>query len=137
MKRKSELKQINSLIAYYFGLPKGHRISHPNIKMFIDDAVRISRRAIKHIVEERRDDTYTIAQIQGMFTKILETVHNPDFSISNNNKKYPGSFMTVKSYQKLNNMLVVVQNKNSSGVAIITVFFRQYRHYKKMKAKSQ
>jgi len=137
MRNKRVNKEINKLIAEYFFLEKGCHISYPYMKVCIEDDIFISRKALKHIVEARKDDDYGIARIQDMFLKIPETIHEPDLVIPNWNKKYQRSIISGKLYLEIREALLVIQDTNGEIIDVINAFFRRRDKFEKLRATFQ
>ena len=129
--------EIAELIEEYFELPKGRQIDHPLKKIFIDMDICISCRALKHIIEARKEDNYDIVRIWDMFIKIPETLHEPDFVMPNWNKKYPQSLISAKFYLELDHALLVIHSPDGKIIDVINAFFRNKIRYESLKAKAR
>jgi hypothetical protein len=70
----------------------------------------MTRRHLKHIVEQRKDDHHTSEEIKKMLDDVSNIIQNFDFEIANSNRKYPGSVLRVKVFKSRERGAVVVMD---------------------------
>jgi len=128
-------KEIYELIRYYFGLPKGLHILHPDANVRVAANVFLSRRSLKHIVEERKIDGYSLKKIKIMFCRIQKVLKNPELQILNTNQKYVGSFISGRLYQKNFEALLVIHITEQTKQRVINAYYRPNSKFFKMKRK--
>lgn len=116
-------KILQGYIDEMYPMEKGEPIYNMEQSFRIHDG-RLSRRHIKHIVEQRKSEGKSTAEIKEMFDYIPSVVADFDFEIPNHNKKYPESILRFKVFQEFERGVVVVMDKKECNKRdIITVYF--------------
>ncbi len=112
---------LTKLIKEYFHLPKGYLIANPNLlnfvcKIFDVCDAYISNKALKHIVESRRDkDLMSIHTVIDMIKSLEKILLDPDVVFINKENSI-GLFKNL-------------QPDDSSGMILILECVQDYGHY--------
>src|SRR5581483_9977148 len=92
-----------------FNLEKGVPIAEPEQGIRIGDGF-LTRKQVKHIVEQRKAEGKSLAEIKDLIDHIPATILECDFELSNRNLKYIGSIMRCKvfklSFQSKTNVFI-------------------------------
>jgi hypothetical protein len=103
---------LTNLIKSYFELPKGYIIDNPNFLNFICKIfdvcdVYISNKALKHIVESRRDkDFMNINQVLSIIKSFENTILDPDVVFINKENSI-GLFKNLKPDDTLGTIIIL------------------------------
>ncbi|MEI6346082.1 MAG: hypothetical protein WCO79_02510 [bacterium] len=124
------------IVEDFYVLDPGVTINDPSGFIYFSDAVRISRRGLKHVIEMRKDDKYSILRIQQMCSRVLEVFLRPDMCIKNPNQTYAESYVSGKLYESEKEALLVVHYcMDGANIDIVTMFYRSEQRFKKMRDK--
>lgn len=116
-------------------MERGVFIARPEEKIRFGDAI-LSRKQTKHIVEHRKSEGKTIADIKEVFDHLPQTVIDPDFEVPNLNPKYPESVVRVKVFAEWERSVVVVLDKKNNGTRdVITAYVCSPKHAYLLKKK--
>ncbi|OGH68925.1 MAG: hypothetical protein A3I29_00480 [Candidatus Magasanikbacteria bacterium RIFCSPLOWO2_02_FULL_44_11] len=117
----------------FYDLKPGEIIKNPDVYLLITEKTRISRRAIKHIVETRKLDGLSKERIGYLFYMTPETIRYPEIDYENpNQKKYPGSKLLGKFDEASNQGILVIIDKGEHVKDIINIFGRKAKKYFKL-----
>jgi len=109
----------------FYLLEKGAVIFEPD-KPFIFNNVILRRRAIKHVIEQRKAERISPNEMKRLFTRILKTIDRFDMEIINiNQSDYPMSIMQTKIFPESEIGIVVVLDKHNDvgHRTFITAFY--------------
>jgi hypothetical protein len=109
----------------FYRLKKGAFISEPE-KSFLFCDVFIGRRAIKHVVEQRKAEKVSSENMRQFFARMLRTISEFDLEILNTNQSdYPISVMRMKIFPESEIGTVIVLDKRDEigRRAFITAFY--------------
>lgn len=120
---------LTKLIKEYYGLPKGYIIDNPNLlnfvcKIFDICDVYISNKALKHIVESRRDkDKRDIENIHGIINDIKYVLLDNDIVFVNDKSLNSiGVCKKINIDRPYNNVLILQFIYKHNHYEIITVY---------------
>ena len=129
-------KKLIRVIGEFYRLDSGEIIKNPSDHIYFSSNVRITRRGLKHILEERKTDRYSLGDIKIMFFRVKEVFASPDLWIKNTNEKYADSYISGKLYTEDKEALLIVHHcVDGVSVDIITMFYRSRRKFEKMLGK--
>ncbi len=112
-------KTLHTWVCEMYSMRKGAFVIDPDrVVQSID--VRFIRRAIKHIVEQRKAGGKSIPAIKEMLDSILSAMADFDFEIANPNVKYQKSVLRVKILNERRGIVVVLDRKIQNYREIIT-----------------
>jgi hypothetical protein len=100
-------KALHACVGEFYLLEKGAIIQDPNADIRIGDC-RITRRQIKHVVEQRKAENKSLEEVAQVINLIPEVILKPDFEAQNYSQKYPGSVIRAKTFTTLDQAMVVV-----------------------------
>jgi hypothetical protein len=109
----------------FYWLKKGTLIFAPEKSFQFCDVI-IGRRAIKHVIEQRKDENIFSDDIKRLLVGVLKTISDFDFEISNTNQlNYPKSIMRARIFSQWKMGVVVVLDKSNSfgNRQFITAFY--------------
>jgi hypothetical protein len=128
------MEKFGKYICEFSLMPRGAFIKNPMGEIWLDGGMKMRRMGLKHIVESRLEDNYSIAQIIAMVYRIPEIVGNPEINIENPNQKYWGSRIAGKLYPDEARGLVVIYQQESNGIkCIYNVYYRPQKRFLKTK----
>lgn len=130
---------LTKLTKEYFDLPKGYLIENPNdlnfiYKIFNVYDVFISNKALKHIVESRRDkDLMSVDEIINIVKVFTIVLLNPDVVFVNQNRLNSiGVCKDVKLDTSLSSIIILEYVNDLNHYEIITTYERKKKHIQKM-----
>lgn len=125
---------IVSQIDKFYDLEKGVDIENPNGRIFLTDNASLSRKVLKHIVEERKTkDGLSSGQIAYLLEKAPNAISNPEIEFINKNPSYPESIVRGKYDKKTDQGIMVVLDKATGEVReIINLFGKEARKFFKL-----
>ncbi len=110
---------------------KGEIILRPNESIPIMRRVKITRRALKHLIESRVSQKNEWIEISYLLGKIGKVIQSPQMKINNPNQShYPKSIILATFYSDKNIAVVVVVDKNHRRV--ITAYFAKKSSFIKL-----
>lgn len=128
---------LTKLIKEYFNLPKGYLIDNPNTLNFICKIfdicdVYISNKALKHIVESRRDkDFMNVEEIINVIKTINITLVDSDVVFINEERiNSIGLVKKIRTDEPYSLVVILEYNSTCFHYELITLF---ERHDKKIK----
>jgi hypothetical protein len=129
-----ENKIINEYIEEFFPMRKGEFILNPTRMISFSPGILISRKAIKHIVEQRSlIDRFDERAIKLLFQIARDAIMDPQIIAKNNNVKYPNSKLLGRFDSELNKgIMVVLEDAMERERSIITIFCKEARQFRKM-----
>ncbi|HEU0081197.1 MAG TPA: hypothetical protein VFQ72_04250 [Candidatus Paceibacterota bacterium] len=130
-------RNLRGAIKEMYPLDKGVLIARPIDDIRLGHRVSISRRALKHIIEERKADGYSLDKIYRLLVRVLRAVRRPGLIAKNLNKKYPNSIVFGRSFTLTKEYAVVICEPEGESFRIINAFYRSKSKYDKLKAKSE
>lgn len=119
------MNEIEIIIDEFFQMENGQLIADVDRYVYLTETIRIKRRVLKHVVESRKDDDYSKADLHTMFSRIPAALANADMKKLNNNKRYAGSLIAFKLFREETRALLVVHlDSSSDGIEIINCYYR-------------
>jgi hypothetical protein len=130
---------LTKLIKEYFELPKGYLIDNPNTlnficKIFYVCDVYISNKALKHIVESRRDkDFMNVDEIVNIVKGFTIVLLDPDVVFINQNRLNSiGVCKDIKFDTSLSTLIILEYINDLNHYEIITTYERKKKQIQKM-----
>ncbi len=115
------LEKIQELIIEYYKLADREHIENYLEEVFLVEDFLVTRRSLKHIVEQRRKDKYTEVDISNIFIGLHDTILSKNFTI----KESESSSFILIGNTTLNATTLVVAVERSGEIKIIkTAFMR-------------
>lgn len=108
-------KIFHAYVDEMYPLEKGIFIIDPDKDFRIGDGM-LTRKQIKHIVEQRKAEGKSADEIKEIIDHIPSVIFAADFELSNRNPKYPGSVMRFKYFQEWEKGLAVVMDQKKGAV---------------------
>jgi len=132
-----EDKIINEYIEEFFPMRKGEFILDPARIISFSPGIWISRKVIKHVVEQRSlIDRFDERAIKLLFQIARNAITNPQIIAKNNNVKYPNSKLLGRFDPELNKgIMVVLEDVTGRDKNVITIFCKEERQFRKMQKK--
>jgi hypothetical protein len=128
------MEKIIEYIREFFVMERGALIKNPMKETYLDSEIIIRRIGLKHIVESRGEDHYSMAQIENMILRIPEVFFDPEFDIKNSNPKYEGSRIVGKLYEEENRGLMVIHQLDDRGIkCVYNAYYRPRGRFLKTK----
>lgn len=121
----------------YFNLPKGYLIDNPNFlnfvcKIFDICDVYVSNRALKHIVESRRDkNLMSVDEIVDMIKGFVNILLDPDVVFINKENSI-GVCKDIKLDTSLSIIIILEYINDSNHYEIVTTYERKKKQIQKM-----
>lgn len=105
---------------------------HEIVFSYQDIEIRMTRRALKHIVEERRKDNYSPERICMMFEILDDILRNKTYTIIPNTETPNGFFLLEKIFTRIESIYMVIKLIciNSNSYYVKTGFFRKVKKIK-------
>ncbi len=129
---------IQDLIELYFKMNEGEYIEDflEEVLVFEKEiTLKITRRTLKHIVEQRKRDAYSKNELKELFIDLTKILENKDYEIIQNQTNYKNNFLLVETIfdKKVGVVLVleIVIFKDNSYF-IKTGFYRATSKIKKL-----
>jgi hypothetical protein len=128
---------LTEIIKLYFKLPKGYLIENPNFLNFICKIfdicdVYISNKAIKHIVESRRDkDFMDVGEIIVMVKSFEKILFDPDMIFINKENSI-GLFKNLKVDDSLGTILILECVNDYGHYEIITLYEKDKKRIQRL-----
>src|ERR1700733_382571 len=107
-------KTVYPYVDEMYRMEQGVLIIQPNKDVRISDAL-LTRKQIKHIVEQRKAEGKLIEEIKEIIEHIPAVVTAPDLELPNKNPKYPASVMRFKIFEEWERGLVVVMDRKKGA----------------------
>ena len=105
-----------------FPMPKGILIPQHTMALYFGDG-RLTRRHIKHIVEQRTAEHKSADEIKHLLDLVPETIMHYQLGVENKNQKYPGSIVRARLIENSIDWIVVVMDAEVQKVRdVITAF---------------
>lgn len=130
---------LTQLIRLYFNLPKGYIIDSPNLlnfmcKIFDICDVYISNKALKHIVESRRDkDKRDLQYVMEIVRDIHYTLLSPDIVFLNEKSiNSIGVVKKINSDKTVNNSVILEYIHTYNHYEIVTAYERDDKDIQKL-----
>jgi hypothetical protein len=128
---------LTEIIKLYFKLPKGYIIENPNFLNFICKIfdicdVYISNKALKHIVESRRDkDSMNINEIIDIVKSFEKILFDPDVVFINRENSI-GLFKNLRTDDSLGTILILECLNNHGHYEIVTVYEKDKKRIQRL-----
>jgi hypothetical protein len=134
----STIQKINDYIDEFFFMEKGEIISNPRERILFSGNIYISRRSLKHIVEQRSiNDGLDACGIKLLIKRARGMLIDPEMIIKNKNKKYPNSLTFGKfDFGADQGVLAIVDTANGSQRVLITIFYKEEKQFLKLVEKN-
>jgi hypothetical protein len=130
----STIQKIDSYIDEFFFMERGASIDNPQEKILFIPGVWISRRSLKHIVEQRSiNNGFEPDNIKALLGKAKLAISMPDVDMKNSSKEYPASRLFGKFDYEINKgVMVVVDGVGAGERCVITIFVKEARQFFKL-----
>jgi hypothetical protein len=120
MKRKKQIDLIRenfrTCVWEMYHMEKGAFIFDPDKEIARFGGCHITRRQVKHIIEQRKDEGKSAEEIVELLCLIPQATVNYNFEIPNRNLKYPGSVLRALVFPGKTSGIIVVLDKPMDGV---------------------
>ncbi len=126
-------EKIDRYIEEFFPMRKGEMIYNPAEEILLAENIKIRRMGLKHIVESRREDGYSLEEIKNMMSRVIETMLSPGLDIANTNNKYPNSRIVGKLHLHEGRALLVIYQRDKKIKVVYNLYYREINRFKKMK----
>ncbi len=132
-----EDNKLITFIKLYYNLPKGYVIDNPNrlnfiCKIFDICDVYISNKALKHIVESRRDkDSMSIVRILNIVKRFEKALLDPDVVFINKENSI-GLFKNLNPEDSKGTILILECVKFYGHYEIITVYEKDKKRIQRL-----
>jgi len=93
-----------------YPMKKGELIADPDRGFRVGDGL-LTRKRIKHIVEQRKAEGKSADEIKEIIDHIPDVIAAPDLELPNRNQKYPDGIMRFKAFQEWERAVVVVMDR--------------------------
>jgi hypothetical protein len=114
---------LSACVDEMYHLEKGIFIHRPDEIIARCGDGHITRRQVKHVIEQRKADGATPEEVKLILHHVPQTIIKPDFQVSNSNLRYPDSVIRVKVFRSWKHGLMVVLDKETdSGRGLITTY---------------
>ncbi len=133
------MESILSLIERYYEMKAGEFIqNHQSFFVVHDDEIelRITYRAVKHIVEKRKKDGFNPIEIKELFDLALNILINLNYKVLDDQEN--NSYLLVETDVGIENSgLIIALDKGVEGEAVYikTIFSKAYSKIKKLENK--
>jgi hypothetical protein len=129
-----EIRIIDECVEEFFPMRKGEFILDPAGMVPFSSGIWISRKTLKHVVEQRSlIDGLDARAIKLLFRIARNVVMDPQINTKNYNLKYPNSRLLGKFDQGINKVIMVVLETTAGGDrAVVTIFCKEERQFRKM-----
>lgn len=131
------LKHIKKLIEIYYNMQDGHHIDnylHEIIFHYQYIEIRITYKALKHIVERRKSNGYNVCEIYKLFTDLNNLLINQNYQIICSTN-YPNTYIFTESiFKSKESVFIVIELVciELNCYFIKTAFYRDTRRIKKI-----
>src|ERR1700733_6087684 len=112
-------KVLHAYVEEMYPMEKGVFIAEPGYVLRVGDC-RISRRQIKHIVEQRKAEHKSLEEVAEIVCLIPEVIFGFDFEMPNYSQKYPESIIRAKIFAEREQGVVIVMDKKQAMRDLIT-----------------
>ncbi len=126
-------QKIPSYVDELFSSKKGSTITNPNESFTFGDG-KITRKQMKHIIEQRKLEGKTPEEIKIIFSKIPEVIENPLLEYPNTSSNYPGSIVRIQKFDDLGGGVAVILDKGEIK-DVITAFTKRESEVNRLKNK--
>ena len=93
------MNEIKILIEEYFLMNKGEFIKNHQEEIIISNnllILKLKYKSLKHIVESRKEDKYTIEKLFNLFIDIENIIKNKNYIINNSKKNSENDFYLIE-----------------------------------------
>ena len=131
-------KEVEKLIELYFEMNDGEHIKNFQNEIIIfqkDITIKITHRVLKHIVEQRKKDNYSVETLQLFFVDIVSILDNKNYDIVENKDISKNSFLLIeKVFDKKIGVVLVLEIivLENNAYFIKTGFYRAVTKIKKL-----
>ena len=127
-------EKIDNYIDEFFLMERGEKISNPNGKILFFGEICVSRRSLKHVVEQRSiNDGLDANGIKLLARKVRKVLANPEIVIKSNSKKYPRSYIYGGFDLGTNQgIMAIVDHADEWEACLITVFYKEVKPFLKL-----
>ncbi len=116
------LSEIHNQLIDYFKLDAGAYISdHQNLINLFDNYF-VTKRSLKHIVEQRRKDNYDTNKTKDLFTDLHDIIQEKIFILTDNNKDTTKILIETRADRTV--LAVAIVDKVEDKNIIVTAFYR-------------
>ncbi len=131
-------RTINSYIDEFFSMGIGEKINNPNEKILFSGNIYISRRSLKHIVEQRSiNDRLSIKEIKSLARDVRMMLATSKIVITSDNGKYPNSYIYGGFDIEINRGVIsVIDCADREERFIITMFYKEAKQFLKLLKKN-
>lgn len=135
-KMNTILEQIKKLIETYFSMMDGEPVDeylHEILFFGYDIEIRITYRALKHIVEQRKKDTYSRQDISQIFEILISSLNTNNYQIFKDISVHNRFIFTENYFSNKDSILLILEITpvKNKVYYIKTGFFRLVNKIKK------
>jgi hypothetical protein len=130
---------VEDLVDQYYILEKGARIEKVDEYISLGTGIKIRRRLLKHIVEQRMDKDHMLKEeIKEMMARVPNAIEFKEFETFNSNQgTFPGSVIIGKLYKEIGKGLLVVKGDKHDFQEIFDAFYREEKRFNKFMEKQR
>jgi hypothetical protein len=135
--------KIEELLETYFEMKDGEHIEKFQEEIILLNKsikIVIRRRALKHVVEQRKKDGYKIFDLQNFFRDLNYILENDEFQIIENSSKEANSYLLLQTVLKKDEGVIVALDLSlidRNFYFIKTGFYRSVTKIKKLLQKQK
>jgi ketopantoate reductase len=137
------MEKIFDLLGTYFKMQPGEHIVNFQEEIIISDThikISIRRRAIKHVVESRKKDLYTVAKLQNLFSDLKNIIDNNIYELVQETKEKDTSILLMQNkFEDENGVVCALELHTDDGEKyfVRTAFYRSVAKIKKILKKQK
>lgn len=122
------LSEIQEQLEIYFEMEKGAFIpAHLDLIDLVKD-IFVTKRSLKHVVEQRKKDSYTTDKLKLLFSDIYNIVLNENYLLVPNKDN---SFFIIENQPSKKTLAVGIIEIVDDKKIIATAFYRSFKKMKK------
>jgi hypothetical protein len=114
---------LNACVDEMYHLEKGIFIARPDEVIVRCGDGHITRRQVKHVIEQRKADGATPEEVKLILHHVPAVIIKPDFQVPNLNPRYPDSIIRVKVFKSWERGVITVLDREAdNGRGLITAY---------------
>jgi hypothetical protein len=131
------MKKLRELIEEYFYMVDGEHIENYLYEIIFSNGnikIKITYRSLKHIVEQRKRDNYSIERIHQMFKILHNILQSHSYTIIPNTEMKNNFFLFESVFSRVDSIYIVIELvlTDSNSYYIKTGFFRKIKKIKNL-----
>lgn len=115
-------------IREFFELPKGFNIENPESIIRLQNNIVISRKALKHLIEQRKREGFSLSETFLLIKRILSCMKKSSVTVPSGNR-----FVSARPILAEHRAILVVYEFTGKLVFIVTAFYRSEKKFWKLK----